>query len=109
MDTQSDTGKGKIRVYISGPISGIKDGNRPAFYRAAERLTDMGYMPINPHEIPPPACGTSWEDYMRADIAELLECDAIHLLPGWESSRGAWLEHVIAEALSMPVIKLPAE
>ena len=40
---------------------------------------------------------------MRHDLALLLGCDAIAMLPGWERSRGAWLERLIAEALGLPV------
>jgi hypothetical protein len=31
-------------------------------------------------------------------------CDAIQLLPGWENSRGATLEHHIAVALGLQII-----
>jgi hypothetical protein len=40
---------------------------------------------------------------MRRDIAELVTCDAIAALDGWERSRGASLEVYIAKALGMPV------
>ena len=40
---------------------------------------------------------------MRADIAQLVTCDRIHLLPGWSRSKGASLEHHIGRALGLLV------
>lgn len=97
-------------VYVAGPMTGIEDFNFPAFNAAAERLRANGYEPINPAdnddgdpEIAANA-GRPWEDYMRKDIADLIEADAIAVLPGWERSRGASLEVHIAQALGMPIL-----
>jgi hypothetical protein len=89
-----------MRIYISGPISGKPDGNKPAFEHAAELIRSHGHDPVNPHDV----CANIgkdalWHDYMRKDIKALLDCDAIVMLPGWEDSRGACLEHLIAEEL----------
>ena len=40
-------GKGK-KVYISGPMTGLPDFNHPSFDYKAERLIEMGFMPVNP-------------------------------------------------------------
>ena len=50
----------------------------------------------------------SWEACMRSDIAELVKCDAIQLLHGWENSKGATLEHHIAERLGLQIF-MPGE
>ena len=71
------------RIYIAGPMTGLPDLNFPAFNRAAAILRAAGYEAINPAEInPDPTAG--WEACMRADIAELVKCDGVALLPGWE-------------------------
>ncbi|MGK2829220.1 DUF4406 domain-containing protein [Ralstonia pseudosolanacearum] len=86
------------RIYIAGPMTGIQDLNFPAFHEAARALRAEGHDVVNPAEInSDPAAG--WLTCMRADIRELMTCDAIYLLPGWENSRGARLEAHIAERL----------
>lgn len=89
-----------MRIYIAGPMSGLPDLNFPAFHAAAAQLRASGYDAVNPAEInADPNAG--WEDCMRADIAQLVTCKAIALLPGWEKSRGARLEAHIADQLGM--------
>jgi hypothetical protein len=89
-------------LYISGPMTGIANSNFPAFHRAARELRAAGYTVISPAEI----CqehGLPWAQYLRKDIAELLKCDAVALLPGYLNSKGAMLEKHIAEELGMQV------
>lgn len=89
------------RIYIAGAMSGLPDFNYPAFHEAAARLRATGAHVENPAENPEPACG-SWEAYMRLAITQMLTCDEIALLPGWEKSRGAVIEHNLAVELRMP-------
>jgi hypothetical protein len=89
------------RLYIAGPMSGLPGMNFPLFHAEAMRLRGLGYEVINPAEINPDQ-GMSWSECMRADIAALVTCDAIALLPGWRDSRGATLEQHIADRLGMP-------
>lgn len=97
-------------VYVAGPMTGIADFNFPAFNAAADRLLNNGYEVINPADNdngdPEQArtSGTPWEDYMRKDIADLIEADAIAVLPGWQNSKGASLEVTVAAALDMPIL-----
>jgi len=91
------------RIYIAGPMTGLPDLNFPAFHAEADRLRALGYEVSNPAEInPDPTAG--WEACMRADIAQLVTCDAVRLLDGWESSRGASLEAHIAHRLDMRLV-----
>lgn len=94
-------------VYVSGPITGVPEANRPAFQRAAASLRTVGHQPVVPHEICPNP--ESWEAAMRCDIAVLCTCDAIAMLPGWEQSRGARLEHAVARELGLRVIFMNQE
>jgi len=91
-----------MRWYIAGPMTGYPGLNFPAFHREARRLRGLGHEVVNPAEINANP-SARWEDCMRADIVELVTCDGIALLPNWERSRGAALEHHIAKALGMRV------
>lgn len=119
--------EGEMRIYISGPMTGMPDSNISAFNAAAERLRAEGHFVINPTNLSA-MFGTSEEieksfsalyglpkeevfkraiffpidtilakSIMDADLAAVRSCDAIYLLRGWESSRGAKKE--LAEAI----------
>lgn len=88
-------------IYISGPMTGKPDMNFPAFHAAAARMRDMGYTVYSPAELPDDLGG--WTDYMRACLVQMSKCTSILMLPGWESSKGATLEHHIAWSLNMAV------
>lgn len=90
------------KTYLAGPMTGLPGLNFATFHAEAARLRAQGLEVINPAEINPDV-GADWTECMRADIAQLVTCDGIHLLPGWEKSRGAALEHHIASALGMSV------
>lgn len=92
-----------LRVYISGPMTGRPNHNKPAFYAAAALLREAGHIPVNPAEVCAQLGATEWTDCMRADIKALCDCDAIALLPGWEMSQGAQLELHIAHRLGLAI------
>lgn len=94
-----------IRVYLSGPMSGIQDFNYPAFNEAAAKLRAKRLHVENPAENMPPEV-PSWNNWMRLAIRQMLTCERVVLLPGWESSRGAQLEKQIANEVGMTVLTL---
>lgn len=90
-----------MKIYISGPITGyVPEERRETFQRAASRLAQAGYHPIDPMNETPEQ--PNWAAYMRADIALLLQCDAVALLPGWDESRGSRIEAQLAIDLGIP-------
>jgi hypothetical protein len=89
------------RIYISGPMTGIEDHNFPAFRVAGERFRKAGWDVANPAENFGGRTDLPREAYLRSDVAMLAQCDAIALLPGWEESRGATLEAIIATEIGL--------
>lgn len=94
-----------MRLYLSGPITGVPELNKPAFTVAASRLRAGGHTVVNPHEIGSPSeLMLPWADYLRADLIAMLQgVDAVAVLPWWHNSRGARLEVHVARALGWQV------
>jgi len=90
------------RIYLAGPMTGLHEFNFPAFHAAAAALRATGHDVVNPAEINKDP-NADWAACLRADIAQLVTCDAIALLPGWINSRGATLERHIAHCLGMRI------
>lgn len=92
------------RVYISGSITGI-DGYLKHFAAAEQELMGIGYTVVNPaavlDRLPK---NTEWECYMGIALAMLMQAEAIYLLPGWRSSKGACIEYAVACAAGKRVI-----
>lgn len=85
-----------MKVYIAGPITGQPNWNRTSFTAAEERLIEAGHDPVNPHKLHNGRTDLSHGEYMRTDLRALLDCDAIHMLPGWGRSKGARVEREVA-------------
>jgi len=85
-------------------MTGLPEHNFPAFHAAAERLRKAGWEVVNPAENFGGRTDLPRERYLREDVAQLVRCDAIALLPGWETSRGAKLEYLLARELGLKVI-----
>lgn len=88
-------------VYVSGPVTGVPNGNRLAFAEAARRLEEAGFRPVDPTGIVPG--GAPWERAMRTCISLLAASDGLAFLPGSTCSRGASLEMRVADELGMRV------
>ena len=88
----------KPRLYLAGPCSGLPDNNYPAFHAEAARLRAIGFHVENPAENQQQV---DWQSYMRVAVAQLVKCDAVALLPGWERSRGALIENGLAVSLGI--------
>lgn len=89
-----------ISVYLSGKVSGLDlDVAKERFADAARQcetaMKEKGYdevYVVNPLAIPT-LSDLEWADYMLMDLQLLRHCDAIMMLPGWEESQGAVVEH----------------
>lgn len=93
-----------MRVYVAGPVTGVRGLNRFAFEDAADQLAELGLRPVVPHWFVPP--DAEWRAAMRSCIETLVKCDGVCLLPGWRASRGAQTEYLLAMRLGMDVREL---
>lgn len=104
--------KRKPRVYISGPIKGVREAE-VLFSLAAQKLDAAGYEPVSPYDCPP-ICNDHCRhderpDYdcnMRGGITALMSCDVVALLSGWQGSNGARLEQFVAASVGIPTAPL---
>lgn len=93
------------KCYLAGQISGIDyDTYKKNFEEASLFVKSLGLDPINPTELSHNH-DKSWESYMKEDITELLKCDFIYALDGWEFSKGAVLEVQLAIKLKITLVK----
>lgn len=97
-----------MKLYIAGPCTGYPDQNYPAFNREAAYWRGLGHEVINPAENPEPPC-KSWAGYMRMSVKQVADVEAVAMLPGWEKSKGAVIEHRLAKDLGLQVIYLVRE
>lgn len=119
-----DSHDGRPRVYVAGPMSSFPETfNFPAFFKAHDELEEQGYEAINPAGLDI-AAGYTLEKLKQLSSAEFQEflkgavkrdldaiqtCDAIAMLPGWESSKGAKAELAVAQWLGLDVIYLKGD
>jgi hypothetical protein len=90
------------KIYLSGGISGRK------YEQVMVQFEQMEYyLKTHGHEVVNPAKfgvdERSWEDYMKMSVIEMMSCDAILMLQGWQNSRGATIERNLAWNLNIPV------
>lgn len=90
------------RIYVAGPMTGLPELNYPEFRRASAILTAIG------HDVEDPSTNVNptpddYHGWLRAGLAQLITCDAVALLDGWETSGGARLEVNVAATLGMRV------
>lgn len=84
-----------MKVFISGPMTGIDNFNRDAFNNAEKEFIKRGLDVFNPAWM---LFSDGWahEEIMSIDINALSLCKFICMLPGWEDSKGARLENEYA-------------
>jgi hypothetical protein len=107
-------------------MSGIRQFNYPAFIKAAEELRRAGYDVVSPAELDDPrdreaalaspdgamlqysnGTGKTWGDFLARDVKLLADdgVEAIVVLDGWSTSRGARLETFVGHLRGMDVMR----
>ena len=90
------------RLFLSGPMTGLPDWNFPAFRAQSRALRGQGFEVLCPSELFGGDQTQPYTAYMRLNLRHVTECDAVALLPGWMTSRGAGMETQVAEWLGLP-------
>ena len=93
----------KLKVYISGQITGIEEHAPELFGKAEQLLKEKGFDTINPVALPH-LHDKAWCSYMKEDIKALCDCDIIFMLGNWQNSKGATIERQIAQQLGLKVM-----
>lgn len=112
-----------MKLYISGPMTDLPRFNFPTFDAVAKACIAMGHDVVSPAQhdrdviweqhhkyvedfpgylegnVPrwSEATGFDYATALRWDLEQVLACDGIVMLPGWENSRGAKAERYAAE------------
>lgn len=108
-----------VKFYLAGPMTGIPYANIPAFDAAAKDLRSRGYDVTSPAELDDDKIRAesvtdstgllhsgSWGEFLARDVKLLAdELNAVVVLDGWASSRGANLEVFVAMTCGYPLYK----
>ena len=109
------------RIYIAGPMTGIPQFNFPAFKEVKELFDARGwevYCPAHTfttttgfdaskcshgttEEVLAQIPDFNYRTRMLQCLAMVAKCEYIHLLSGWEHSKGAKAEYALAQALNL--------
>lgn len=98
------------RIYIAGPMTGKPDLNRAEFKKAEGFVWESSNgtsLSVNPHDIAEMECWdeeTSLRQIASVLLGDLVSCDAIYMLRGWQDSKGATAEHAVAKWIGLEII-----
>lgn len=118
------------KIYLAGPMTNKPFFNFPAFHEATFILEAEGFEVFSPAKEDIRRAGydfsvkcptgnhdeymalglgdiINYRDCMRIDLNWILDhAEAIYLLPGWESSKGARCERALGECLGLEIVEL---
>ena len=102
--------KRRPTIYVAGPMTGLPKFNYPKFRRVAAMLRRKGWKVVSPVEIAEamglkePVDVALLSYVVDVELRALRGCDAIYALKGWEKSRGARKEMVVAISFGLEIL-----
>lgn len=92
-----------MRIYVSGPMTGLPEKNYPAFKIATANLRADGHEVYCPSEYKNDDRTFNLREAFTEYSAFICTADAVYMLRGWERSLGARAEHALATALGLDI------
>ena len=110
----------KRRIYIAGPMRGIRHFNFEAFDAAKQALEEDGFEVVSPADLDreehfhPENLPDDYDwstvpddfslsDAIDRDVSAIKTCSHIYMLKGWEASKGATAEKSLADWMGLTV------
>ena len=110
-----------MRIYISGKITGLPIEEAQAMFQTAEDFLHSKYKDFKPEVVNPFKIDHSkaremesapegtysqkeiWIQYMKEDLAALLNCTSVFMLQNWGQSQGARVEYATAKEMGFSI------
>ncbi|HUW07849.1 MAG TPA: DUF4406 domain-containing protein [Williamwhitmania sp.] len=94
-----------MTVYIAGPMTGIEQGNLPAFLKAKAFFEGKGFDVIIPHYIAKEKPFLDYGALLAHDIFTIgTRCHIVAMLEGYRDSKGAMAEYVFCRAANKLIL-----
>jgi len=83
-----------VKIFLSGAIE-RKPDYKADFNCKKAIFEEQGFETFSPADLPP---GWEYEKYLKVCIAELVQCDGICFVNDTTTSKGAFVERMVAQA-----------